>query len=56
LKVSWKKTCWKTRAERERHHDELLIAAEYNEDGSGQQGTGITEGELQGVSKTPDSF
>jgi len=47
LKVSWKKTCWKTKAERERHcHDGLLIAAEHKEDGNGQWGTGITEGEL----------
>ena len=57
LKVSWKKTCWKTTAERERHHhDGLLIATEHKQDGTGQQGTGITEGELQDVSKIPYNF
>lgn len=55
LKVS-QKAYWKTTAERERHHYGPIIAAEHKQDGNGQQGTGITEGELQDMSKTLHSF
>ena len=54
-KIAWMKTYSKTTAEKGRHHNEgLLIAAEHKNDGSGQQRTWISEGELQGVSKTHD--